>query len=87
MCVILKSICGGFSLRGCRVTSWLSFGWGREACGQFYGSSTVLTRQYLAYNCYCTYVVQTPSMERRIFVEQIRPTVALEPREGDHSLI
>ena len=29
-----------------------------------------------------TYVVQTPRVERRIFLEQIRPTVAPEPREG-----
>ena len=39
-------------------------------------------------DCYFTYVVQTPSVERRIFVEQIlRPTVAPEPREGEQSLM
>ena len=34
---------------------------------------------------YFTYVVQTPRVERRIFLEQIRPIVAPEPREGDQS--
>ena len=28
--------------------------------GQLYGSPTALTSQYLAWNRYCTYVVQTP---------------------------
>ena len=48
--------------------------------GQLYGSPTALTSQYLAWDRYCTYVVQTPRVERRIFLEQIRPTVAAEPR-------
>ena len=51
--------------------------------GQLYGSPTALKSQYLAWDRYCTYVVQTPSVERRIFREQIRPIVAPEPREGD----
>ena len=51
--------------------------------GQLYGSPTALTRQCLPLDRYCTYVVQTPSVKRRIFVEQLRPTVALEPREED----
>ena len=34
-----------------------------------------------------TYVVQTPRVERRIFLEQIRPTVAPEPHEGDQPLM
>ena len=55
--------------------------------GQLYGSPTALTSQYLAWDRYCTYVVQTPRVERRIFLEQIRPTVAAEPREGDKSLM
>ena len=55
--------------------------------GQLYGSPTALTSQYLAWDCYCTYVVQIPRVERRIFLEQIRPTVAAEPREGDQSLM
>ena len=42
--------------------------------GQLYGSPTALTSQYLAWDRYCTYVVQTPRVERRIFLEQIRPT-------------
>ena len=51
--------------------------------GQLYGSPTALTSQYLAWDRYCTYVVQTPRVERRIFLEQIRHTVSPEPREGD----
>ena len=34
--------------------------------GQLYGSPTALTSQYLAKDRYCTYVVQTPRVERRI---------------------
>ena len=55
--------------------------------GQLYGSPTVLTSQYLAWDRYCTYVVQTLRVERRIFLEQIRPTVASERREGDQSYV
>ena len=55
--------------------------------GQLYGSPTALTSQYPAWDHYCKYVVQTPRMERRIFLEQIRPTVAPEPCEGDQSLM
>ena len=51
--------------------------------GQLYGSPTALTSQYLAWDHYCTYVVQTPRVERLIFPEQIRHTVSPEPREGD----
>ena len=54
--------------------------------GQLYGSPTPLTSQYLASDRYCTYVVQTPRVER-IFVEQVRPTITPEPREGDQSLM
>ena len=50
---------------------------------QLYGSPTALTSQYLAWGRYCTCVVQTPRVKRRIFLEQIRHTVAPEPREGD----
>ena len=50
--------------------------------GQLYGSPTALTSQYLAWDRYCTYVVQTPRVERRIFLE-----LAPEPREGDQSLM
>ena len=50
--------------------------------GQLYGSPTALTSQYLAWDLYCTYVVQTPSVERRICLEQIRPITAPEPRQG-----
>ena len=53
---------------------------------QLYGSSTALTSQNLAWDRYCTYFVQTPRVERRIFLEQIRPTEAPEPHEGDQSL-
>ena len=54
---------------------------------QLHGSPTALTSQYLDWDRYCTYVVQTPRVERRIFLEEIRPTVApgSEPREGDQS--
>ena len=38
--------------------------------GQLYGSPTALTSQYLAWDRYCTYVVQTPRVERRIFLEK-----------------
>ena len=55
--------------------------------GQLYGSPTAFTGQYLAWDRYCTYVVQTPRVKRRIFLEQIRPTVAPKPREEDHSLM
>ena len=33
-------------------------------------SPTALTSQYLAWDRYCTYVVQTPRVERRIFLEK-----------------
>ena len=55
--------------------------------GQLYGFPTALTSQYLAWGRYRTYVVQTPRVERRISLEQIRPTVAPEPRERDQSLM
>ena len=55
--------------------------------GQLYGSPAALTSQYLAWDRYSAYVVQTPSMERRISVEQIRPTVAPEQREEDQCLM
>ena len=55
--------------------------------GPLYGSPTALTSQYLAWDRYITYVVQTPRVERRIFLKQIRPTVAPQPREGDQSLM
>ena len=54
--------------------------------GQLYGFPTALS-QYLERDRYYIYVVQTPRMERRIFLEQIRPTVAPEPRKGDLSLM
>ena len=38
--------------------------------GQLYGFPTALTSQYLAYDRYCTYVVQAPRVDRRIFLEQ-----------------
>ena len=55
--------------------------------GQLYSSPTALSSQYLAWDCYSTYVIQTLRVERRIFLEQIRPTLAPEPREGDQSLM
>ena len=55
--------------------------------GQLYGSPTALTSQYLAWDRYSAYVVQTLRVERRIFLEQIRLTVAPEPREGGQSLM
>ena len=42
--------------------------------GQLYGSRTALTSQYLAWDRYCTYVVQTPRVERRIFLEKSNPS-------------
>ena len=55
--------------------------------GQLYGSPTALTSRCLAWDRYRTYVVQTPRVEIRIFLEQIRPTVALEPLEEDQFLM
>ena len=55
--------------------------------GQLYGSPTALTSQYLPWDRYCTYTVQTPRVEGRIFFEQIRPTIAPEPQEEDQSLM
>ena len=57
--------------------------------GQLYGSPTALTSQYLDWDRYCTYVVQFARVERRIFLEQIRPTVAPgpEPSGGYQSLM
>ena len=56
---------------------------------QLYGFPTALTSQSLDWNRYCTYVVQFARVERRIFLEQIRPTVAPgpEPRGGYQSLM
>ena len=45
-----------------------------KSVGQLYGFPTTLTSQNLARDRYCTYVVQTPGVKRRIFLEQIRPT-------------
>ena len=53
--------------------------------GQLYGSPTALTSQFLARDRYCKYVSQTPRVQRRIFLEQRRPTVVPQPREGDKS--
>ena len=55
--------------------------------GQLYGSPIALTSKYLAWDRYCAYVLQTPRVERRIVLGQIRPTMAPEPLEGDHSLM
>ena len=38
-----------------------------KSMGQLYGSPTALTSQYLARDHYCTYVFQTPRMERPVF--------------------
>ena len=72
-------VCSGFSLRGRRVVELfrlkcpgLGFGlWGAVGpVGQLYGSPTALTSQYLSWDRYCTYVVQSPRVERRIFMEK-----------------
>ena len=60
---------------------------GCEACGTALRLSNCINKPVSVLNRYCTYVVQTPRVERRIFLEQIRPTVAPEPREGDQSLM
>ena len=80
-------LCSGFSLLGRRVVELLIMSWLRlwimgavKPVGQLHGSPTALTSQYLAWGRYCTYVVQTPRVGRGIFLEQIRPTVAPEPR-------
>ena len=70
--------------------SWLSL-WIMEAVkpvGQLYGSATTLTSQYLAWDRYCTYVVQTPRVEKtNISGTNMTHRIAPEPREGDQSLI
>ena len=53
---------------------------------QLYGSPTALTSRYLAWDRYCTYVVQIPGVQRRIFLEQIRPTKATENHARETSL-
>ena len=66
--------------------------------GQLYGSPTALTSLYLAWVRYCTYVVQTPRVEKRIVFGTNKPPpppppppphppLAPEPREGDQSLM
>ena len=76
-------VCSGLSIHGCRVVQLNvlaeALDGGCEAWGQFYVSPALLKRQYLDYDCHCTHVVQTPSVERLIFVKQIRPTVTPEP--------
>ena len=55
---------------------------------QLYGYPTALKSQYLAWDRYCTYVVQTPRVSGETNISgKIRPTVAPEPREGDQSLM
>ena len=54
-----------------RLRHWLG---AVKSVGQLYGSPTAFTSQYLAWDRYCTCVVQTPGLKRRIFLEQIRPT-------------
>ena len=55
--------------------SWLKLWMGAvKSVGQLYGSPTALTSQYLAWDRYCAYAVQTPGVKRRVFLEQIRPT-------------
>ena len=57
-----------------KLMSWLRLWMGAvKPLVQLYSSPTALRSQYLAWDCYCTYVVQTPSVERRICLEQIRP--------------
>ena len=53
--------------------------------GQLYGSPTALTSQFLARDRCCKYISQTARVERRTFLEQIRPTIAPQPRKGDQS--
>ena len=75
-----SEVCSGFSLRGSRVVELLSVLALRLWMGavksvwQLYGSAIALTSHYLAWDRYCTYVVQTPGVKRRIFLGQIRPT-------------
>ena len=70
-------VCSGFSLRGRRVVELLKWpGWGFrlweavKPVGQLHGSPTALTSQYLAWDRYCRYVVQTSRVERRIFLKK-----------------
>ena len=45
---------------------------------QLCGAPTALPSQYMARNRFCAYVVQTPNVERRIFLEQMRQNHARE---------
>ena len=73
MCVIPKSVA---VFHFAVLAEALDYGGCEAYLGQLYGSPTALTSQYLAWDRYCTYAVQTPRLERRIFLEQIKPTVA-----------
>ena len=84
-------VCSGFSLRGRRVVELNvladALDGSCEACRTALRLSNCVNETVTGRDCYFTYVVQTPSVKRRIFVEEIlRPTVAPEPREGDQSL-
>ena len=61
---------------GIIIMSWLRLWiiWAVKPVGQLYGSPTALTSQYLAWDRYCTYVVQTPRVQRR--------TIFLEPNKN-----
>ena len=65
-------VCSGFSLRGRRVVEFIEKYWLRlwimGAVGQLYCTPTALTSQYLAWDHYCTYVVQTPRVESQISI-------------------
>ena len=74
---VIRKVCSGFPLRGRRVVelqcikmSWLRL-WIMgtvKPVGQLHGSPAGLTSQDLAWHRYCTYVVQTLRVERRIFL-------------------
>ena len=68
----------GFSLRGRRVVELNvladALDGGCEACSTALRLSNCINETVTGLDCYFTHVVQTPSVERGIFPEQIRPT-------------
>ena len=84
-------VCSGFSIRGLRVVELNVLAQALDGGCEAYGTAlrlcncineTVSGLGSLLYIC-CS----TPSVERRIFVEQIRPTVAPEPRVRNQSVM
>ena len=95
-CGLSRSLQWFFTTRpsscGIRCPGW-GFGrglwslWDSAAALQLHEWDSVWPRIATVRSRLLTYVVQTPSVEGQIVVEQIRPTVAPKPRKRDQSLI